>query len=76
MVGSRPYDIPRASVVIPSVGEGPSVRNWWSISFGERSRERHSNSDAEFAGALGARNVEGRRKLQHTFGVESISPRP
>jgi len=28
MLGNRPYDIPRGSAVIPSVSEGPSVRNW------------------------------------------------
>jgi len=28
MLGNRPYDIPRDSAVIPSVSEGPSVRNW------------------------------------------------
>ena len=37
------------------------------------SSARHSNSDAEFAGALGARNAEGRRKLHHTVGAGRIS---
>jgi hypothetical protein len=60
-------------VVIASVREGPCLMLVRPARRRGQSLTRHSNSDAEFAGALGARDAEGRRNCSTPSGQAHLA---